>query len=173
MDKKLTFKNYICAVAGLLLLVFADQYTKLLALRYLKDQESFVVLEGVFELHYLENRGMAFGLFQNKRYFFVIMTIIVLLVVAYFYSVTPASKRYLPLRLCMIFLTAGAIGNFIDRLLRGFVVDFFYFSLIDFPIFNVADIYVTVTFFVLVLLTFCYYTDEELMVYSRKHRKQQ
>ena len=87
------------------------------------------------------------------------------------YGRTPVEKRYLPLRICMIILTAGAIGNFIDRLTRGYVVDFFYFSLIDFPIFNVADIYVTVTFIVLVLLIFFYYKDEDFSIYSRRQEQ--
>ena len=64
-----------------------------------------------------------------------------------------------------------AVGNFIDRLTRGYVVDFFYFSLIDFPIFNVADIYVTVTFIVLVLLIFFYYKDEDFSIYSRRQEQ--
>ncbi|MGN0406477.1 MAG: signal peptidase II [Bariatricus sp.] len=170
MNKRL--KKYISAVAGVLVLLLLDQYAKILALRYLKDQPAFVIWKGVFELQYLENRGSAFGMMQNRRYFFLIMTVIVLGIMVYLYSLTPVTRRYLPLRICMVFLAAGAAGNFIDRLIRGFVVDFFYFSLIDFPIFNVADIYITVTFFVLVLLIFFYYKEEDLMIYSRQYRKE-
>lgn len=170
MNIKQNLKHYVYALAGVVLLVFADQYTKLLAIDRLKGKESFVIFKGIFELQYLENRGMAFGFMQNQRIFFVIMTVIVFFVIAYFYALTPITRRFLPLRLCMIFLTAGAFGNFIDRLLKGYVVDFFYFSLINFPIFNVADIYVTVTFFVLILLIFFYYKEEDLMVYSREYR---
>ena len=104
------------------------------------------------------------GFFRTSDGFFVIMTVVILVIVSWFYGRTPVEKRYLPLRICMIVLTAGAIGNFIDRLTRGYVVDFFYFSLIDFPIFNVADIYVTVTFIVLVLLIFFYYKDEDFSI---------
>ena len=99
------------------------------------------------------------------------MTVVILVIVSWFYGRTPVEKRYLPLRICMIVLTAGAIGNFIDRLTRGYVVDFFYFSLIDFPIFNVADIYVTMTFIVLVLLIFFYYKDEDFSIYSRRQEQ--
>lgn len=173
MEKKQNLKRAILAVAALLLLVGFDQYTKLLAARNLMDKEPFVLIKGVFELQYLENRGMAFGMLQNQRVFFVIMTALIFAVVVYLYRLTPGTRRYLPLRICTVFVTAGAVGNFIDRLLRGYVVDFFYFSLIDFPIFNVADIYVTVSFAVLVFLLFFYYKDEELMIYSRKYRKEQ
>ena len=154
---------------GMCVVVSASEAEK--AIAHLKDQSAFVLWNNVFELHYLENRGAAFGIFQNQRWFFVIMTIVILVVVSWFYGRTPVEKRYLPLRTCMIVLTAGAIGNFIDRLTRGYVVDFFYFSLIDFPIFNVADIYVTVTFIVLVLLIFFYYKDEDFSIYSRRQEQ--
>lgn len=173
MKKSSSVKYYLSALAGLILLVLADQFTKLLAVRHLKDQESLVLVKGVFELHYLENRGMAFGLLQNQRGFFVIATTLALLAAVYFYYIVPKTKRYFPIQICIVFLTAGALGNFIDRILLGYVVDFFYFSLIDFPIFNVADIYVTVTFAVLVLLIFFYYKEEDLEVFTRKYRKEQ
>lgn len=163
-------KKYISAIISILLLIFVDQYTKFLALVKLKDGQPFVVWKDVFELRYLENRGAAFGMLQNQQLFFILMTLVVLGVIVYLYIRTPYTKLYFPLRMVMIFLTAGAIGNLIDRLGREYVVDFFYFSLIDFPIFNVADIYVTVTFFVLIILLLFFYKDEELEVYSIKKK---
>ena len=157
----------IIIIVGILL----DRLTKLWAAGPLKAVGSMDFIPGIMEFHYVENRGAAFGIFQNQRWFFVIMTVVILVVVSWFYGRTPVEKRYLPLRICMIVLTAGAIGNFIDRLIRGYVVDFFYFSLIDFPIFNVADIYVTVTFIVLVLLIFFYYKDEDFSIYSRRQEQ--
>lgn len=173
MKKTSVWKNYIAAIGGIILLVLADQYTKLLAVRNLKDADPHIIIKGVFELFYLENKGAAFGLLQNQRIFFVIATIAAMCAAVYFYVLTPKEKKYLPLRICIIFLTAGALGNFIDRVFMGYVVDFFYFSLIDFPIFNVADIYVTVTFIILILLIFFYYKEEDMQVFSRKYRKQQ
>ena len=82
-----------------------------------------------------------------------------------------SSLRYLGLRMCTILITAGALGNMVDRTTQGYVVDFLYFKLIDFPIFNVADIYVTVTFIVLVLLIFFYYKDEDFSIYSRRQEQ--
>ncbi|MCI8637963.1 MAG: signal peptidase II [Coprococcus sp.] len=171
MDKKQKRRQSAAALAGVLFLIFLDQYTKILAIRYLKEHESFVILKDIFELHYLENRGMAFGLMQNQRTFFVLTTTVVFFVLVYFYLKTPVTKKYLPIRICTVFLTAGAAGNFIDRLLKGYVVDFFYFSFIDFPIFNVADIFVTVTFFVLLLLIFFYYKEDDFLVYLKKGQK--
>lgn len=169
--KSAQLKYMIAGLLGSALLILADQYTKILAVRHLKDSEPFVLLKGVFELHYLENRGAAFGMLQDQRLFFVIMTTVAVIAAVYFYVIIPKTKKYLPLSICIVFLLSGALGNFIDRLFLGYVVDFFYFSLIDFPIFNVADIYVTVTFCVLVLLIFFYYKEEDLQVFSRKYRK--
>ena len=78
---------------------------------------------------------------------------------------------YLPLRVIAVLFLAGAAGNFIDRVRQGFVVDFFYFSLINFPIFNVADIYVTVSMIVLILLCAFYYHDHEIDVLFSKSKK--
>ena len=68
----------------------------------------------------------------------------------------------MPLRICSILLIAGAVGNLIDRVRLNYVIDFFYFKLIDFPIFNVADIYVSVGTAVLIILILFYYKEEEL-----------
>lgn len=161
-------KSCMLACVSIILLVMLDQLTKWIAIVKLKEKASFNIIENVLELAYLENRGAAFGMLQNQRIFFVILTVSMLVGIAYLFLKTPKTKKYLPLRICAVFITAGAIGNLIDRVIRGFVVDFIYFSLIDFPIFNVADIYVTVTFFVLILLMFFYYTEEDFVVYSRK-----
>jgi len=73
----------------------------------------------------------------------------------------PETSRFTPLRLCFLLIIAGAMGNWIDRLRQGYVVDFIYFKPIDFPVFNVADIYVTCAAFGLILLLLFYYTEEE------------
>lgn len=150
--------------AGLLtiFLVILDQVTKGLAVQFLKDQEPFVIWDGVFELHYLENRGAAFGMLQGQRTFFLIIGIVVFAVAIYLFRHMSKSGRFWPLRLIVICILAGAWGNMIDRLSLSYVVDFFYFKLIDFPIFNVADIYVSVGTAVLVVLILFYYKDEEL-----------
>ena len=171
MKNRPGLKQYIFAALGIVILVLLDQYTKLLAIAHLKEQSAFVLWNNVFELHYLENRGAAFGILQNQRVFFYISVLLITAAVIWFYSKVPMGKKYLPLRICIIGICAGAIGNMIDRIYLGYVVDFFYFNLIDFPIFNVADIYVTVTFIVLVLLIFFYYKDEDFSIYSRRQEQ--
>ncbi len=155
--------KYIKAAAAVILLILLDQLTKYLAVHFLLPlQGGRILISGVFRLLYLENRGSAFGMLQNKQTFFIIFTIIVLAVILYIYYKAPKTRRMLLLRLDLILIFAGAIGNFIDRIRQGYVVDFLYFELIDFPIFNVADIYVTVGCFLLIFLLLFYYKDEEL-----------
>ena len=154
-------KNYLIACAGTLLAIILDQWTKHLASANLKGQSPVILIKSVFQLCYLENRGAAFGLLQNQRIFFLISALVLLIAAIWIYRKLPFHKRYLPLRLCIIGIGAGAIGNMIDRVWLGYVVDFFYFNLIDFPIFNVADIYVTVSTFALVILILFYYKEDE------------
>ena len=154
--------HYLLAIFEIAAGVIFDQWTKVLAVRHLKDQDPFVIWDNVFELHYLENRGAAFGMLQNQLFIFYISVFLVTGFLIYFFLRIPMTKKFLPLRVSAIFIAAGAYGNFIDRVRLNYVVDFFYFKLIDFPIFNVADIYVTVTTFVLVFLIIFYYKEEDL-----------
>lgn len=152
------------ALGGVLsfLLIFLDQVTKYLAVEKLKDQASFVILKGVFELHYLENHGAAFGVLQGKKLFFITVTVLMIILLLYVYGRIPVERRFYPLHGICIALFAGAIGNFIDRVLHNYVIDFFYFSLIDFPVFNVADIYVTCGMALFVILLLFYYKEADL-----------
>lgn len=144
------------------LLIAADQGTKLLAVARLKDQHPFVLLPGVLELHYLENRGAAFGILQGQKIFLVLFTGLLSALIIYFYFRVPEGRRHLPFRILLIMLFSGAIGNFIDRCRLDYVIDFIYFKLIDFPIFNVADCYVTVAVALFAILILFVYKEEEM-----------
>ena len=158
---------YIIGIIAVILGVALDQYTKYLAITHLQGNP-FPLIDGVFELRYLENRGAAFGLLQNQQAFFLIIASITLLFIVYLYIRMPQTKHYLWLRICMISITAGAIGNMIDRVRFQYVVDFLYFELIDFPIFNVADIFATVATFGLVILLLFYYKEEDIDMLFQK-----
>ena len=155
-------RHYMMAVVSVCILVFLDQFTKQIVVQQLKGQSAYVLIRNVFQLEYLENRGAAFGLFQNQRIFFYISVLVISLVVIWFYGKVPMEKKYLPLRICAVLILSGAFGNCIDRIRLNYVVDFFYFKLINFPIFNVADIYVTVAAFLLIVLVLFYYKEEDL-----------
>lgn len=149
-------------IIGFLAAIGLDQWTKLLAVNHLMDRPAYVIWDGVFEFLYSENRGAAFGMLQGKQWFFLIIAVFVVGASIYAVSRMPATKKYMPLHLVAMFLCAGAVGNMIDRFSRGYVVDFLYFKLIDFPIFNVADCYVTVSMFVFILLFLFQYKEEDL-----------
>lgn len=128
----------LIAAAGL---VGLDQWTKYLAASGLT--EPIPLWAGVFELQYCENRGVAFGMLQGQRWVFIPLTLLVvgLLAMMLFRSEWRRSRVFC---ISAALIIAGGIGNLIDRIFRGYVTDFLYFKLIDFPIFNVADCYVTV-----------------------------
>ena len=149
--------------------VILDQWTKLFAVRELRGSDPMVLIDGVLELRYLENRGAAFSMLQGQQGFFYVLTALFLILAFFVFLRIPGTRRYLPIKCCVLGLCAGAIGNLIDRVVKKYVVDFIYFSLIDFPIFNVADIFVTCSVALLILLILFYYRDEELQFLSLRH----
>ncbi|MCL2254177.1 MAG: signal peptidase II, partial [Lachnospiraceae bacterium] len=125
------------------ILVFADQYTKYLAVINLKNKPAYSIIDGVFEFNYLENVGAAFGMLPNQKFFFVFIAIIFLCVIAFVLTKTPPKKKFVILHVLLTAISAGAIGNMIDRLRLNYVVDFIYVPIVKlfgqpFPIFNVA-----------------------------------
>ena len=162
----------ILGVVAIIVLIIIDRITKNLAVINLKDTTEYSVIDGIFSLHYLENHGAAFGILQNKQIIFYIITIIIVFVAAYIYFKLPSEKRYFGLRVIIVFIIAGALGNFIDRITQQYVVDFFYFKAINFPVFNVADIYVTggaIAF--IVLLIFYYKEDDFKRIFGEKKKR--
>ena len=169
MNKKTKYN--LIGIVTAVLLVALDQWTKLLAVKHLMNQKPFVIWDGVFELHYLENRGAAFGILQGQKLIFLLCTVLVLVVLGFYYNRMPEDKKYLPLRVVGVLLGAGAVGNLIDRMAQSYVVDFLYFKLINFPIFNVADCYVTIAAACLVLLIMIYYKDEDMACFALKKKE--
>lgn len=155
----------------LIILVFADQFTKHLAVIKLKNRPAFNIIDGVLEFNYLENRGAAFGMLQNQKMFFVFVAVIFLGVIIYVLFKAPEDKKYLPIHFLLTMIAGGAIGNMIDRLRFDYVVDFIYFVLINFPIFNVADIYVTVATAILVIQVLFVYKDNDFNFLSLNQKK--
>lgn len=163
--------RYTCFwLIGTMLLILADQVTKKLAVVYLKQQGNISLISGILELQYLENQGMAFGLLKGRQFLFILFCIIFCVVLIYFFIKIPKTPYYRPLIIISGFLVSGATGNFIDRVVRGYVVDFIYFSLIDFPVFNVADIYVVCSCIALILSILFHYKDEDFYFIAPKSK---
>ncbi len=142
-------------IAGLLL--WFDQFTKHLAVERLKDSPAYVLIDGVLELQYLENRGSAFGMLQNQKFFILFVGIVFLIVILFFLFKLPEQKKFCVVHILLSSIIAGGVGNMIDRFRFDYVVDFISFVLIDYPIFNVADCYIvaaTIGLFFLFLFVF-------------------
>lgn len=158
---KSNFKYYLSFLP--ILLVFLDQITKYFARRELGAKNRVIsIIPKVLSFHYLENRGAVWGIMQGRYGLLTIITFIILMAFIIFMIRIPHEKRYFPLYFVSVFIVSGAVGNLIDRIGFGFVTDFIYFEIIDFPIFNVADIYVTCSVIALAFLILFYYKDEEL-----------
>ena len=160
MNKNHTF--WLKNALFLAFLVALDQITKYLAKAHLKGQKSYTIIKNIVSFKYLPggNTGAAWGLLSGRIILFIVFTVFALIVIGKFiyniykeymrnYSLNPSFKM---LDILMIVLVAGAIGNLIDRIVNGYVIDFISFDFINFPIFNVADCYITVSCILLFIM---------------------
>jgi len=149
-------------------LILLDQGTKLWALQSLKPIQNMTVAEGFLDLTFVENRGVAFGMFSGQRWLILVLTGLIAGALVYFYRTLPKKKEYTPVRFALLLVLSGAVGNIIDRVFRGYVVDFFEFTFFEWPVFNVADIYVVAGVILLTFLILFVVKDEDM---GRKKKK--
>ena len=140
-----------------LLVVVLDQISKYAAVKYLKGKNPYVLIKNFFQLEYVENYGAAFGILQNGRTFFIIITtIFIVCMSAIFVKYSPKFNK--PMNIALSMLMGGAIGNFIDRIRLSYVVDFIsvrFGSGYNFPVFNIADMFIVVgTFLIVIMVSF-------------------
>ena len=140
-------------------LVAADQITKALAVAYLKPVTTFPIIRDVLHLTYSENTGAAFSILNGFRWGFVILAVIVCGVVIYLNAARKIESKLF--YVASILIVSGAIGNVIDRIATGAVVDFIDFRLINFPVFNFADICLTVGVVLLFVFFLFFYGKEK------------
>lgn len=128
------------AFLSVLIMVALDQLVKYWTVSALKPAGSIPIWENVFHLTYVENRGAAFSILEGQKLFFVAVTMFVLAVI--YVAFRKGWIMHFTGRWALLMVAGGAIGNMIDRIFRGFVVDMFDFCWINYPVFNVADIFV-------------------------------
>ena len=157
---------FLCGIVGL------DQWTKYLTMKHLAGGGEVKFIGNAVVFSYMQNRGMAWGLFQNAQFVLCLLTILAIAVIVFLYVRTPFKPEYRPIRIAEVMLVGGALGNLVDRIFRfdpaeggtyfhGYVVDMIYVKAINFPVFNVADIFVSLAFLsFLFLLIFVYNEDE-------------
>jgi len=123
-----------------IMLIVIDQIIKLWSFNSLRMGNSITIISNILELDYLENRGAAFGIFQGNVVALAIISIMIMVIIIV-YMVKNKIKNQIFL-LALIFIISGGIGNLIDRIFRGFVIDYIELLFIKFPVFNMADVYV-------------------------------
>ena len=142
----------------ILLLVGIDQLSKILALKYLKNVQSIPIIQNMFHLTYVENRGAAFGMFQNNQIIFVIVALIASIYGLYYLH---KNKVNILGKVSILLIISGALGNLIDRVRLGFVVDYFDFRIIWEYVFNIADIFVVLGTILLCIYILFYDDNKE------------
>ena len=128
-------------------ILFVDQISKHAAIKYLKGNKPHKLIEDFFQFNYVENRGAAFGILEHKRLFFIIVTILIVLFLS-FYLIRYYNGLSMYTKIAFSMLIGGAIGNLIDRVRFGYVVDFISFKLkgyYNFPVFNIADMFIVIS----------------------------
>ena len=126
----------------IVLCIAADQLTKICAAANLKDISTLPIIENIFHFTYVENRGAAFGMLADHRWVFMILSVVGIAAIFVYLTVTKPKSWWMRLALC--FIVGGGGGNMIDRIARGYVIDFIDCRFINFYVFNVADSFVCV-----------------------------
>ncbi len=161
MKNKSDKQFYIISAIIVIVLVILDQITKWQALTKLKPIKNTVVIKGFLDFTFVENRGAAFGILSGRRIFFILLTVVVAAGILYSFYKLPKTREYNWLKCGLVLVLSGAIGNVIDRAVRGYVVDFLEVTFIKWPVFNLADIYVVVACFILFLSLFVIKEEEK------------
>ena len=132
----------LVALLSILLIIALDQGIKYWALHVLSQMDTIPLWNGVFHLTYVENRGAAFSILQNQRWLLIVISVVILFGILF--ALSKGLIHTTLGRWSLYMIAGGAIGNLLDRIFRGFVVDLFDFRLINFAVFNVADVFICV-----------------------------
>ncbi len=166
-SKKWLLIDLIVIMAG----IFMDQYTKILIRQKLPLHHYIDVIKDVIQIYHVENGGSAFGMMQNQQTFFMIITVVVLIALSYALIKLPDEKKYTALNIIFSLIFSGAVGNAIDRVQKGTVTDFIYLKIINFAVFNVADIFITCATIALLIMFLFVYKEEDLEFLKREDGK--
>ncbi len=168
--KKQSYIRFVVLCIILAVLTFGDQISKFAASVELKGKDKRIVWKGFLSFEYLENRGAAWGVLSGRIIFLTLLTIfftlilfvIIIKIEKAIIRTNDKIKLFSIIQFLLVLLAAGALGNLVDRLRFGYVVDFIQFEFMDFPIFNIADCYVTVSALLLVVILLFFIKEEDI-----------
>ncbi|GAA6236670.1 signal peptidase II [Apilactobacillus micheneri] len=134
------------AILSMIVLIGADQITKYLIATHIAENDVTNLIPGLISFTNLHNNGAAWSILQGQQWLFSLISIVAILVIGYFMYKLRNKKVY---EISLVILLSGIIGNFIDRLFQGYVVDMVQLDFINFPVFNVADSCITIGIIIL------------------------
>lgn len=159
----------LLSVILIAVIVGLDQWTKYMTVEHIKPVGTLPIIQDAFHLTYVENRGAAFSILQGKRVFFVVLTLIVVAMILFL--LYRKAKGEPLLRASLVMIAGGAIGNLIDRMVLGYVVDMIDFRIINYAVFNVADCFVVVG--TILLAVYILFFDRVLLNDKKKEQNEQ
>ncbi len=159
IDKKkmAVISSAICIIA-----VILDQWTKSIAVSKLAGGSAYVLIDKVLEFYFIVNTGSSWGMLAGQKLLILCISVVIIVLCIYIMFKCPEDTKYIPLNISLAMIIAGGIGNGIDRIRFSYVIDFIYFKAIDFPVFNVADIFVTCGAFIFIFLILFKYKEKDL-----------
>ncbi len=167
MDNSKKSFHYILVCFFMVFLAALDQILKLLVIKNIKPYHDEVkVLGNYIVLYHIKNSGTAWGLLSNRIPFLIVVTIVVFIFIFILYHNLDFRSRYLPIIICLTFISGGAIGNMIDRIRLHYVTDYIYIKFINFPVFNFADMCITIPVFLLLLFMIFKYNSDDFDVFT-------
>jgi len=143
-------------------IVVLDRVSKYFVEIRLKNNPAYPLFPKYLELYYLENSGAALGILKDQKYFFLLFSGLLLMLALYCIYKTPSKRKYVAFHFFLIFISAGSLSNSIDRILYGYVIDFIHINIINFPIFNIADFFVTLGAVSLAVLILFFFKEDDL-----------
>ena len=145
--------SYLVYLVAICIFTLLDQLSKKQIVNYLKLGEKIEIIKGFFNITHVRNYGAGFSILQNARLFLSLVSIVAIVVLVYLLVITKKKNTLTSMSYLMVI--SGALGNLLDRLRQGYVVDFLDFKIFgwDYPVFNVADIFITIGCFLLIIIS--------------------
>lgn len=166
LQKKIYLWDILC-VAGLFI---ADRLLKYFLHTYQKETP-YVLIDDVLSLSYVKNYGGTFGILNNQKFFFIFISTLFICLIIFLICVLPRQKKFKSLHIWLSFLLAGLTGNMTDRIIYGYVLDYFCFTELSVPVFNLADIFISVGTLMTIIVVMFKLTEKDFEFLNFKQNK--